>query len=85
MLVSISHSHSPVDKLDGLLQGVGAEDTEHRTEDLILISLHTWSDRRETLFSFKICIKMLTLVHVGNDGGANKVAVGVIINLHNQT
>ena len=29
-------------------------------------------------------IKKLTLVHVGNDGGANKVAVGVIIDLHNQ-
>ena len=32
----------PVDKLNSLLQGVGIEDAEHWTEDLILVSLHTW-------------------------------------------
>ena len=35
----------PVDKLDGLLQCVSAEDAEHWTEDLILVSLHTWAER----------------------------------------
>ena len=39
----------PVDKLNGILQGVSTEDAEHWTEDLILISLHTWESGRHYL------------------------------------
>ena len=40
----------PVDKLNGLLQGVGAEDAEHWTEDLILVSLHTWASQEDIIW-----------------------------------
>ena len=49
-VVNISFASLPVNKLNGILQGVGTEDAEHWTEDLILISLHTWESGRHYLW-----------------------------------
>ena len=45
-VVNFSFASLPVDQLNGILQGVSTEDAEHWTEDLILISLHTWTSGR---------------------------------------